>query len=1092
MTKRNTSPMIVLTLILALATPIAMADLTDNVVLVWELENSSLPHDVTGNDLHGTATGSPAFNIGGGFNISGTGSAATGGNFFYTSDLTTYIKTGKDYCIELWADFNPWTSATGYGVLAFAQNGATDPYLFVQTATTNTKFRIADGSSAAEDAYNVEGGSLKQYVWCYSNGQMNSSISGTYKHTFTNVMAGTNAQQFVMGANNINGAYSEGGTHTYYRLAIWNRSLTQEEITELNNSGTILRYTSWGGATPTQKINLITQSPANVTITNLLDQQLNITYNYTNNPSWTSPQLNYSITSDYLSCIQYLNGSCALANNTYRTDNPSLQLNGTNYTQATYTLGENDAYTKNDNLNYTSFATTHTAHDLTTSFYMISTEFLNITQSHYQILEIMANSTASSLVYTCNSNYTTGSVITSPWCQEIGRINSTIYNHTHTGGYSSHNLIPFTISNNKINGGIYATPTMRFIIRGSSTGLTQAWHVPTNSRTGATKTSINNGVTWTDQTYTLDAHLHFYNNTENLNYHALGNNGSEIINSTWTTEKIDLIPLSPSPPVITSPLDTTQATRYLNITWTASTAQTPSATITGYTINLLNPSLTYNHTLNTTTGLSYYLDVYALNLSINTWHIQVIANDSNGLTSQDIEDFNLTRNTIYNVTFVNAINSTYLTNNGTAIILNLNNSDSESANITNGKLDINLIKGYAYNFSIDMAGYALTNHTLTADQTNISKAVNLSLFTNNSIYIYIYDESSGFLISGENITITITGIAEQVVYTTTGTYYIDNLADGEYTLKFESTNYSLKQYTASVGSRSTQTLNAFLSTSTQTSTFTIQDFDSGSVIEGATFTQSRLINGTWTIVNTKTSDITGRAQITYLPNVKYRFVASKTGYNTNTFDLDPVIFSTYSVRLTKVTTFTELSTPAYTDVSINFYPINFTANTTHTFYYYITSPAGQLLNYNLSINYTSGTTYSSGSNLYGETFTEVFAIPSTNFTDRISIVYCYQTTTSVSRCNKAIYPIFGSIGNYTFYGNIKKTYNMGILDRTIIATLIMIFVVGFVFAYVGLLAGTITATFMMGYLYYIGLLSLWLILPSILIGILIAMRGRDQ
>ena len=218
---------------------------------------------------------------------------------------------------------------------------------------------------------------------------------------------------------------------------------------------------------------------------------------------------------------------------------------------------------------------------------------------------------------------------------EIGTINTTGYNHTHSTT-SSHNLIPFIISNGKINAnGITATSTMQFLIRGNNIGVTNAWYVTNNSRTGATQTTTNQGNTWTTQTYSLNTHLHTFTGTSTLNYKATGQTSTLRWNSTLTSEAIDLNSLPPTAPVITNPLDTTQATQYLNITWLPSLPFTPSIKIQNYTIKLLNQDLSLNQTLfitnNATT--SYYWDIYSTNIGLGKYYIEVSVNDSLGQTN---------------------------------------------------------------------------------------------------------------------------------------------------------------------------------------------------------------------------------------------------------------------------------------------------------------------------------------------------------------------------------------------------------------------------------------------------------------------------
>jgi len=476
------------------------------------------------------------------------------------------------------------------------------------------------------------------------------------------------------------------------------------------------------------------------------------------------------------------------------------------------------------------------------------------------------------------------------------------------------------------------------------------------------------------------------------------------------------------------------------------------------------------------------------NLSIaGIYYINATATNGTNTTS--------TNKRTINITYYNANLSVQMKNylgtpiypNGT---INLTHPIFGTTSITfqNGTLNTPISKNTTYNIKIDAPSYAIYNASLTTNGTN-QQYTNLTLYTNNSINIYIYDESTGFLIY-DNITMTFTGLYEQINYTTTGTFYIDQLLDGVWTIKFQGSNYSLKQYTATVGSRSTQILNAYLGSLTSNTILTILDFDSSAVIEGATLTQQRLIGGVWTTINTKNSDITGRIQTSYIPLIKYRFIVVKTGYQTTTFDLDPVLFTSYNVRLTKLTTLTPPTTPAYTDMTKTYYPTNFTIHTNHTLTYIITSPGGQLITYNITITYPGGSLTDTGANLYGETITNTFPITTANITDRIKITTCWKTTTSYNNCETHQYTIRGIYGNLTFISNKDQTYGMGILERVIIASILIVFVGGAIYVFLSPAAGLLVILLLMGYFYYIGFLTLWIILPSLTIGLFMLFRGE--
>ena len=75
-------------------------------------------------------------------------------------------------------------------------------------------------------------------------------------------------------------------------------------------------------------------------------------------------------------------------------------------------------------------------------------------------------------------------------------------------------------------------------------------------------------------------------------------------------------------------------------------------------------------------------------------------------------------------------------------------------------------------------------------------------------------------------------------------------------------------------------------------------------------------------------------------------------------------------------------------------------------------------------------------------------------------------------------------GNYTFIQNQDNTYGLGIFERILLATIIVLFVVGIATLVGQPIPGFILGLFIMGYMAYIGFIELWLILPSMFIGVI--------
>lgn len=525
----------------------------------------------------------------------------------------------------------------------------------------------------------------------------------------------------------------------------------------------------------------------------------------------------------------------------------------------------------------------------------------------------------------------------------------------------------------------------------------------------------------------------------------------------------------------------------LFISWNATTTNPTVNNTFEYNVSLYNQSGSFIKTLNITNNLNFtWSDIYSLNLSLGNHILNLSSKDFNNNLVYQTKNINITTNANLTIQLQNAYNGSAINNNGT-LNVTLNNQIN-SYNIINGKVSFDIAKNTTYGLFFDVNGFAYkqTNYT-----TNFStyQNQNFTLYTNNSVLVNIFDENTNQRIY-LNISVTFTGLTETIYYTNTSELYVDNLADGNYTVKFLGGNYTLKSYTITVGARSTQNLNAYLSESSPV-VFTFLDFDSSAVLPGTTFVQQRLINSTWTVVDTKTSDITGRAQVYYVTGVKYQFVASLSNYQTQSFILDPVLFSTYNVRLQKTTSLSPSNTPSGLGVNINYGSNLFYTNQTTSFVWVISSPVGSLVNYTLNVSYPGGEQTFFGNQAIGEQFSHTVNISGASLTDKVYIKYCYDTTTGSNQCFNYQYGIIGSYSSYSIMGNRNQTYGLGTFERILIVTIFVLIVAGLTFFLIGMLPGMLVGLFLYGYFYYVGFIPLWSILPTLLVGVVLIFGRSD-
>lgn len=490
-----------------------------------------------------------------------------------------------------------------------------------------------------------------------------------------------------------------------------------------------------------------------------------------------------------------------------------------------------------------------------------------------------------------------------------------------------------------------------------------------------------------------------------------------------------------------------------------------------------------NFTIDSTTQTSCFnlsADSYNVQAQLNGWFSQnqtftVSALDNTTLTVQNMSYANLTIYA-YDGTTNESLTGYSLSINS----LNHTGWPGESTGaVTNHTFS--LING-TYNVSIDMPGYALD-----LSEANISVSghteYNFTLYKTNSVQIYIWDEITGDPIT-ENITIRWTSNTTTWENTTDdGQYFIINITADVYELLFYGSNYSTRTYTITVGNRSTQTLNAYMIASTYSTIFTIKDIDTASILDGVAITMYKQINSSWTTVESKFSDISGKAQFYYDPIAHYRFYLSNADYEDYIFYLNPILFSEYDVFMTKTSVLNY--SVDFDGISIIYSPTMFYNDQNASFNFLISSPDGLLTNYGIKLTYPGGSDFATGNNAIGEQLSADVNLSNSTTFDVVVLEFNYTTSLSGERTYIVNLPIItNSTPGATWISNKEHTYGMGLFERMLIATIIILFVVGIATMVGQVLPGLALGLFMYGFLVFIGFVPLWAILPSMLVGVL--------
>jgi len=344
---------------------------------------------------------------------------------------------------------------------------------------------------------------------------------------------------------------------------------------------------SWDWVNPIS-ITFQSQTPADLNITNVQGNPMFINYSITGDNINTSTIRIYYKSNDSIDNIQYYLNGTAHAGYFPETVNAS---SGTNYS---FRLLDNEIYpgtfmvgaVSADNMAHTAY-TTNNKNDY------IKMQILNVSDvKNWGIFEIMANSTANAApanLFYCNGSYIGGDKFTSSLsnCTLIGTLAPTTnYSHCHLNA-SCHNWLPFTFNttDGTING-LKVTPDSYFAFGGAKDW--SIWHVAEEIRVGTTATTENNGNSWTDQTYTVDSHLHQFLGNASFYYYVCANytNGTEVCSSV-REDLMELGGLPPTAPFVVSPENTTYTSGNLvSITWL------PSISPNEYAISYYNISLT--------------------------------------------------------------------------------------------------------------------------------------------------------------------------------------------------------------------------------------------------------------------------------------------------------------------------------------------------------------------------------------------------------------------------------------------------------------------------------------------------------------------
>jgi hypothetical protein len=473
--------------------------------------------------------------------------------------------------------------------------------------------------------------------------------------------------------------------------------------------------------------------------------------------------------------------------------------------------------------------------------------------------------------------------------------------------------------------------------------------------------------------------------------------------------------------------------------------------------------------------------------------VYVSSLDRSYLFSQGITD------SVLSLTIQDALNSTLLSGISGTI-----SNGYTSIEINSSEQEINLLTELNYTINIGASHYAtfnLENYYME----NSTQSYTARLYPNPSIIdIQIKDGSTGSLITESVNVQVISDTIIKSVTTTNGTAYFDDLSPNYYMLRFISANYTTSDYQQLVTFDYYHNIVVYLfPEATSLVTFTTRNEITGVPIEDVIYTISTSVNDTLVSIGSKFTDLSGQVTFSYEEDKIYYFSVSKSGFESKSFQLGPVLNANYNVWLNQIAQYnlTEALLGINLDYYINSYLSSngitllsgrFEENTNNTFKMVIASPNGELISYGYNLTYESTTISGSDTNSYGSTLTGTLEIGDADILDKVTLTYYYTSgVTGYHIFTEEFY--IGQVPNAGLISNLKNEhYGLGMLERVLIVIIVAGIFGGLIGLFSGLLAGGVSIMFIFGYFLYSGFIEVYFVALPIFLLFMFLIRGGDS
>ena len=646
----------------------------NDVVAYWTGDISGEYRDSTDNNNDGAPTAltfKTNCKINGCYNYTGTGSSSS----LLIENKTNIPQGNTNYSTTMWVYFNDISNDYGGGYNCFlytrgANSAKEFAGLYIETdgdliTTYWTYDQEYDTNLLINQWYfiGVTYDGFNTRLWI--NGQLNN----TWNNDDLNI-----GNDYYYWSNN-------GGVGYYCDALIdehslFNVNLTNNDISLLWNNGNGLTYPfSLENDTIFPIISNINQNPSNISSVNALNG-VYINATITDNIELDNSTIYLNISLINISI--FVNGSLQVS-----TDENYTTATGSVYN---FFIDDNAVYSGTYNINTVIMRNTeHLNATLDNTNQWLKMEFWNVSnnkqQSFYEIMSenITGDESISDYAY-CNSSYTIGNPINSPYCTLFfsGSGNQP-YNHTHTPR-GKHIIIPLGINilTGYINN-IKVTP-ISYILKRGNVHKQRYYYISTVTRETAMQLTGNNGNTWSNLIGTVNAHLHQVGNNEYLNYKVCASdNSSNQKCSDKITDKIDFVIFPPNAVNIFNPI-----------------------------AKLYNATILINHSVSSSASghdiISYKYE-YAENNSIS--FTEILENNYPDITyNWDISDI-LNGGYYIKITVTDSLNLTSITYSEVFSIINVESLNTQLLIDISEKLDVSNTNSEEISEGINMIGYVL-------------------------------------------------------------------------------------------------------------------------------------------------------------------------------------------------------------------------------------------------------------------------------------------------------------------------------------------------------------------------------------------------